>query len=274
MLSRGENGLILERGSNPVESDEGGNGSRDRHVEDEIVGFNFREEFAQLSQNKRKKKSLNKKIKSMREIQNGVLSTKEKQKRDRKEKLKKRKTVATGMRIVSWNIRGLGSEVKKASVNRNCRLARANVCFLQETKLELINMDVSVLWGVLMELRIQFASPWIMGGDFNVVRCRSERSRCMGSANGSKEFDNFIQNCKLIDLPLVGKKFTWYGPDNKKSKLDRFLVEEHWMIKIKDLQQLGLKRSVSDYIPILLADAEIDWGPRPFKFINGWLRNK
>ncbi|TYJ02559.1 hypothetical protein E1A91_A13G238000v1 [Gossypium mustelinum] len=241
---------------------------------------------------------------------------------------------------------GLGSEVKKASVKRIYRLAKANVCFLQETKLELVTMDVvrklwgddncefrfvavtgrsgglltmwnkyeflllkewsdgrllvikgrwvkedlevvlinvyapnlvyeqNILWGVLTEVIIQFASPWIRGGDFNVVQCRSERSRCVGSAKGSREFDNFIQTCKLIDLPLVGKKFTWYEPDNKKSRLDRFLVEEHWLIQIKDLQQLGLKRSVSDHIPILLADVEIDWGPKPFKFINGWFKKK
>ncbi|KAK8319400.1 hypothetical protein V6Z11_A13G239300 [Gossypium hirsutum] len=134
--------------------------------------------------------------------------------------------------------------------------------------------EQSILWGVLTELIIQFASPWIRGGDFNVVQCRSERSRCVGSTKGSREFDNFIQTCKLIDLPLVGKKFTWYEPDNKKSRLDRFLVEEHWLIQIKDLQQLGLKRSVSDHIPILLADVEIDWGPKPFKFINGWFKKK
>ncbi|KAK8368557.1 hypothetical protein V6Z11_A01G049800 [Gossypium hirsutum] len=104
--------------------------------------------------------------------------------------------------------------------------------------------------------------------------CRSERSNCLGSEKGSREFVNFISNCNIIDLPLLGKKFTWYGQDNKKNKLDRFLLEDFWLIKIKDLQQLGLKRSVSDHIPILLADAEFDWDPRPFKFINGWLKKK
>ncbi|KAH1065180.1 hypothetical protein J1N35_030167 [Gossypium stocksii] len=121
---------------------------------------------------------------------------------------------------------------------------------------------------ILSELRNQFASLWIVGGVFNVVRCISERSRCLGSKKGSREFDNFIHNCKLIDLPMVGKKFTWYGPDNKKSRLGRFLLEEFWLIQIKDIQQLGLKRSISDHFPILLADIEIDWNPRPFKFIS------
>ncbi|KAH1047052.1 hypothetical protein J1N35_037836 [Gossypium stocksii] len=308
--SSGRNGLILGRGSNPMESVDEGNGSGDRYVEDELVGFNFGEEFVQLSQIRRKKKFLNKKIRSMREIQNGVLSTKEKQKRDRKEKLEKGKAVARCEdSIVNFSL-------SDSDINNRRR----------ETKLEMIDIDVvrklwgddncefrfveaegrsgglltmwnkneflfskewrdgrvlvieapeqSVLWGVLKELRSQFASPWVMGGDFNVVRCSSERSRCVGSAKRSKDFDNFIQNCELIDLPLVGKKFTWYGTENKKSRLHRFLVDEHWLTKFKDLQQLGLKRSVSDHIPILLADVEIDWGPRPFKFINGWLRNK
>ncbi|KAK5773306.1 hypothetical protein PVK06_049612 [Gossypium arboreum] len=80
----GENGLNLRSGSSPVESDERGNGSGDKCVEDEVVGFNFGEEFVQLSQNRRKNKFLNRNIRSMREIQIGVLSTKEKQKRDKK----------------------------------------------------------------------------------------------------------------------------------------------------------------------------------------------
>lgn len=37
---------------------------------------------------------------------------------------------------------------------------------------------------------------------------------------------------------------------------------------------MGLKRSVINHISILLAVAEIDWGPRPFKFINGWLKKE
>lgn len=82
--SLGENGLNLRSGSSPVESDERGNGSGDKCVEDEVVGFNFGEEFVQLSQNRRKNKFLNRKIRSMREIQIGVLSKKEKQKRDKK----------------------------------------------------------------------------------------------------------------------------------------------------------------------------------------------
>ncbi|KAG4175119.1 hypothetical protein ERO13_A11G164366v2, partial [Gossypium hirsutum] len=53
-----------------------------------------------------------------------------------------------GMRILSWNIRGLGSVVKRESVKRTCRMSRVSICFIQETKLEVITKDdVRKFWG-------------------------------------------------------------------------------------------------------------------------------
>ncbi|KAA3472498.1 reverse transcriptase [Gossypium australe] len=95
-----------------------------------------------------------------------------------------------------------------------------------------------------------------------MVHCRSERSNCLVTEKGLREFDSFTHNCNLIDLPLLGKKFTWYGLDNKKSRLDRFLLEEFWIYISRD------------HIPILQADEEVDWGPRHFKFINAWFKKK
>lgn len=48
-----------------------------------------------------------------------------------------------------------------------------------------------------------------------MVRNKSERSNCVGIEKRAKEFDSFINRCKLIDLPMMGRKFTWYGPNNK-----------------------------------------------------------
>lgn len=44
----------------------------------------------------------------------------------------------------------------------------------------------------------------IIGGDFNEVRSRSERSNCRGREKGSREFDFLIHNCKLVDFPFLG----------------------------------------------------------------------
>ncbi|MFQ6658516.1 hypothetical protein Gotur_027747, partial [Gossypium turneri] len=156
------------------------------------------------------------------------------------------------MRIVSWNIRGLGSEAKMESVKRLIRMSRANICFLQEMKLELVTMDlVRKIWGdddcefsklivikgkwVQEEMEVMLINVYAPN---NVSEQRTlrgtERSNCMGTEKVSKDFDSFIHNCKLIDWSLLGKKFTWYGPDNKRSRLDRFLLEEFWLIQCKN----------------------------------------
>ncbi|KAA3462603.1 reverse transcriptase [Gossypium australe] len=106
------------------------------------------------------------------------------------------------------------------------------------------------LWEELYGLRSQFSSIWIVGG----------------IEKGSREFENFIDICKLVDLPLSWKNFTWFGSDNKRNRLDRFLSEESWLQR--------LKRPISDHILILLANESIDWGPRPFKFINAWFKKE
>ncbi|TYI09618.1 hypothetical protein ES332_A09G085900v1 [Gossypium tomentosum] len=87
---------------------------------------------------------------------------------------------------------------------------------------------------------------------------RIERSNCVGLLRGSKDFLSFMEKCKLVDLPFLGRKFTWYGPENKKSRLDRFLVDEVWYEQFENIQQLGLNRSVSGHCPILLLHGYMD----------------
>ncbi|KAH1063237.1 hypothetical protein J1N35_028224 [Gossypium stocksii] len=52
------------------------------------------------------------------------------------------------MKIISWNVRGLGSDGKVAAINRLVKLHGVNVCFLRETKLEEVSGDlVRRIWG-------------------------------------------------------------------------------------------------------------------------------
>jgi hypothetical protein len=66
-------------------------------------------------------------------------------------------------------------------------------------------------------------------GDFNAVRSNEERrSSSVGSrALDHIPFNHFINDAILIDLPLSGRKFTWYKDDSlAMSRLDRFLLSE------------------------------------------------
>ncbi|GKV35771.1 hypothetical protein SLEP1_g43991 [Rubroshorea leprosula] len=80
------------------------------------------------------------------------------------------------------------------------------------------------------------------------------------------------KNIWLIDLPLVGRRYTWYNSNGKyMSRIDRFLLIEEWILKWGDMKQWGLNRTVSDHCPILLKNEKMDWGPKPFKFFDAWL---
>jgi len=68
-------------------------------------------------------------------------------------------------------------------------------------------------------------------GDFNAIRCVEER-RSVSSVfhqAGPDNFNGFISNNFLVDLPLRGRTYTWYRGDGRSmSRIDRFLLFEHW----------------------------------------------
>lgn len=55
------------------------------------------------------------------------------------------------------------------------------------------------------------------------------------------------------------------------SKIDRFLISNGWEDLFVGVMQTALARGLSDHRPIKLFIEEVDLGPRPFKFENGWL---
>ncbi|GKV46677.1 hypothetical protein SLEP1_g53653 [Rubroshorea leprosula] len=72
-------------------------------------------------------------------------------------------------------------------------------------------------------------------GDFNAVKEHQERAGSRGNAREIREFKNFIMDSGLIDLPLIGRKYTWYHSNGTSmSRLDRFLVSEEWLLNWED----------------------------------------
>ncbi|GAU22768.1 hypothetical protein TSUD_129800 [Trifolium subterraneum] len=78
----------------------------------------------------------------------------------------------------------------------------------------------------------------------------------------------------LIDLPLLGRRFTWFKPKGSAaSHLDRFLVSDGWWEKWGEASQWALPRDVSDHSPIVLRYSSQLWGPKPFRFNNFWIEH-
>ena len=58
------------------------------------------------------------------------------------------------------------------------------------------------------------------------------------------------------------------------SRIDRFLLSQEWEDHLGGVTQLVFPRLIFDYCPIKLCSKSLDWGPRLFRFNNGWLHKK
>ncbi|PNX83060.1 cysteine-rich receptor-like protein kinase [Trifolium pratense] len=77
---------------------------------------------------------------------------------------------------------------------------------------------------------------------------------------------------KVIDIPVAGKKFSWFSADGKAmSRLDRFLLSDGFIERGGVSGQWIGDRNISDHCPIWLVFSNTDWGPKPFKFNNCWI---
>ncbi|XP_073305752.1 uncharacterized protein [Primulina huaijiensis] len=113
------------------------------------------------------------------------------------------------------------------------------------------------LWASLLLVK-PVLGPWLVGGDFNVVRDASE---CLGSRGGRllpmEEFNTFIIDSGMIDAGFEGSSFTW----TNKTIWKRSIRVEH------------LARTVSDHCPLLITAPVFARGPSSFRFQRLWVRH-
>ncbi|CAJ2644149.1 unnamed protein product [Trifolium pratense] len=125
-------------------------------------------------------------------------------------------------------------------------------------------------------IKKQEGGEWCLGGDFNAVLKVGERkgSSSLNRQTERWEFRQFVEGMEIIDVPVTGKKFTWFSADGKTmSRLDRFLLSEGFIDKSGVSGQWVGERDISDHCPVWLLCSNLNWGPKPFKFNNCWLEH-
>jgi len=64
----------------------------------------------------------------------------------------------------------------------------------------------------------------------------------------------------MKDIPLVGRKFTWYRLNGSaRSRLDRALVSDEWLIQQPGSKKYVLSKQVSDHCALIVKNSIKDW---------------
>ena len=128
----------------------------------------------------------------------------------------------------------------------------------------------SQIWASLEEYWANAQTPFLILGDFNEVLGPEDRGSHEFSQGGAKEFEGFIQQTQLTEIPASDGWYTWFS-GRAKSKLDRLLVNPEWFSKFPSIHVSLQKRNLSDHCPLIVKTDDFDWGPKPFRFQNCWL---
>ena len=104
-------------------------------------------------------------------------------------------------------------------------------------------------WVELLDLFCLTYPSWCVGGDFNVIRRRSEKLEGSGFTSSMRDFDGFIRECELHDPPLRNASFTWSNMQESLvcKRLDRFLYSNEWELSFPQSLQEVLPRWTSDH---------------------------
>jgi hypothetical protein len=121
--------------------------------------------------------------------------------------------------------------------------------------------------------------PILIGGDFNLLKFRHQKSRGRFDDHWPFLFNAVINSLDLREVTMVGRQFTWANtlPEPTFEKLDRVLMDANWeskfpMVFVRDLERI---EGFSDHAPIFLTTGM----PKPpskhrFKFELGWLQRE
>lgn len=122
----------------------------------------------------------------------------------------------------------------------------------------------------------QDATPWILGGDFNITLTIQDRNRPANSADwrNTRQFAQLVSDLGLLNLNLQGRTFTWTNERDSPAmaRLDRFLISNEWNLKYPNSSQKALPSTSSDHCPLSLTAKTSHMKTKFFRFENIWLK--
>ena len=117
-----------------------------------------------------------------------------------------------------------------------------------------------------------------MAEDLNLILSENEKRGGSSSTDPIKDIvEDIIATWDLIDIKPTTGKYTWtnrrFGPGHIAARLDRFLVQDNFLLQGLIISSKILSFGGSDHKPILLEMVqEKNLGPIPFRFNSMWAK--
>jgi len=120
------------------------------------------------------------------------------------------------------------------------------------------------------EIQMPADSDWLIVGDFNLIRKPEDRNREGADTNEMFAFNEAINKLGVIELPLLGRQFTW---TNKQfppllERLDWFFTSASWTNKYPNTIMKALVMETSDHWPCIIEISTTIPRSNVFRFEN------
>ena len=128
----------------------------------------------------------------------------------------------------------------------------------------------------MKDLKSTINVPWIILGDFNVTKKPSECQEKSSGIIASREFNNFINELKLIEFNHQNWLFTWsnFWETTSLVRLKQSIISVAWHQALPFTSCSTLTRTTSDHVPSVITyspqDQQSNLAPRPFRFEEYW----
>ncbi|KAF7113154.1 hypothetical protein RHSIM_RhsimUnG0155100 [Rhododendron simsii] len=135
--------------------------------------------------------------------------------------------------------------------------------------------DKEVVWDFIRIIVDGVRGPWVCLGDFNEVAMASDKSGGnLPSSTRISSFNNFLNDCGLLDLGFKGQRFTWRnnrtGDAVVMERLDKAYANIDWREDFPQAMVFHEPAIGSDHSPILLSTEEPLKIHRQFRFGSMW----
>lgn len=118
------------------------------------------------------------------------------------------------------------------------------------------------------------SNPWLLVGDFNLIRWMVDRSTGSRNFDLMDRFNEFISEVGIIDIPLHNRTFTWTNkrPQPTLSKLDRIFISTEWSSSYLVITLEALEIIVSDHAPLVLTCKGLLQRKKRFRLETYWFK--